>query len=258
MATINSINNLTSSNSFVSNEAVSGTQDSSNTTFTTVAAYIGGTLEIYLNGVLQSRTTDYTETTPSSGTFTMATAPASSDVIRASYQMNVTVTSNADTVDAFHASSTPTANTILPLDASAKLPSDILNPAAWQSWTPTFTNLSGGTLNYAVYQQIHKTVFFQFKYTLTGTNISGRPNFTVPVTMATRSAASQDVLNCNVEYNGSIAYNGGVSWVDANTLTMYCFKVDATYSSYASVSATAPFTWASGNFILVRGYYEAA
>lgn len=258
MPTNNSINNLTSSNTFVSNEAVTGTQDESNTTFTTAEPYIGGTLEFYLNGVLQARTVHYTETDPSTGEFTVGIAPSASDNLRVSYMMNISFTENADTVDGFNASSTPTANTILPLDSGAKLPSDILNSASWQSWTPTFTNLSGGTLNYAVYQQIHKTVFFQFKYTLGGAGISGRPNFTVPVTMATRSAASQDVLNCNAEYNGPIAYNGGVAWVDANTLTMYCFKVDATYSSYASVSATIPFTWGSGHFILIRGYYEAA
>src|ERR1044072_8033675 len=196
MATINSINNLTSSNTFVSNEAVTGTQDDSNTTFTTAASYIGGTLEFYVNGVLQARTSDYTESDPSTGEFTTATAPSASDILRVSYMTNVSFTENADTVDGFNASSTATANTLLALDSGAKLPADILNPGSWQSWTTTFTNLSGGTLNYAVYQQIHKTVFFQLKYTLGGAGISGRPNFTVPVTMATRTAASQDGLNC--------------------------------------------------------------
>ena len=37
--------------------------------------------------------------------------------------------------------------------------------AAWQSWTPTFTNMSGGTLNYAKYHQIGKTIHFRLKYT---------------------------------------------------------------------------------------------
>src|SRR5262249_19012047 len=44
---------------------------------------------------------------------------------------------------------------------------------AWSSWVPTFTNLTGGNLNYADYLQIGKTVFFKIKYTLTGANISG-------------------------------------------------------------------------------------
>lgn len=248
------------SNSFIFNVAVTGTQDSSNTQFTTPDNYITGTLEVYLNGILQKRVSDYTETTPGSALFDfVGYAPSSSDVITVSYQKSLSaVTGNADTVDGYHAISSATANQLLPLDSGAKLPADILNPAAWQSWTPTFANLSGGTLNYAVYQQIHKTVFFQLKYTMTGANVSGRPNFSVPVTMASRTAATNDTLNCNAEYNGSIAYNGGLAWVDANNLTMYCFKVDATYSSYASVSATVPFTWASGHFILIRGYYEAA
>ena len=125
------------SNSFVTSEAVTGAQNGVNSAYTTVAPYVGGTLELILNGQIQARGVDYTETTPGSGIFTfIGYAPPSTDYIRVNYQKVVATAGNADTVDAFHASSTPTANTILPLDASAKIPQSVL-PAvpAWNSVT---------------------------------------------------------------------------------------------------------------------------
>lgn len=112
---------LNGSNGIVQNGIVSGTQDGTNKIFTT-GAYIGGSLEVYVNGVRQKLTTHYVETTPASGVFTLDDAPLSTDIITTSYQIVSSVTGNADTVDGIHASSTPTPNQLLPLDSNAKLP----------------------------------------------------------------------------------------------------------------------------------------
>ena len=66
------------------NETPSGTINGSNTVFTTAGAYQAGTLRVYLNGV-RAKSADYTETTPASGTFTMATAPTTGDLLRVDY-----------------------------------------------------------------------------------------------------------------------------------------------------------------------------
>lgn len=67
---------------------LSGTVNGSNAIFTVSnGAYVSGTLEVELNGQVQTlgSTGDFTETTPGSGTFTLTTAPPTGSVIIASY-----------------------------------------------------------------------------------------------------------------------------------------------------------------------------
>lgn len=68
---------------------LAGLVNSSNTLYTvSQSVYQTGKLEIYLNGQLQTQGSgeDWTETTPASGTFTFATAPATGDLITVKYQ----------------------------------------------------------------------------------------------------------------------------------------------------------------------------
>ena len=107
----------------VKKETPSGTVNGSNTAFTTANAYIGGTLEVFINGLNQGSLV--TETDPATGAFTMD-APSTGDNVQVSYDRTGTSTANADMVDNIHANATPTANQLLPLNASAKLPNTIL------------------------------------------------------------------------------------------------------------------------------------
>lgn len=79
----------------VTNETPSGLVNSSNTAYTTGSSYIAGTLEVYINGVSQKRGTDFTETTPGDGDFTMTTAPTSGDDIWCNYQHVLSTGGNA-------------------------------------------------------------------------------------------------------------------------------------------------------------------
>jgi hypothetical protein len=67
----------------VPNETPTGAVDSSNTVFTTANVYSSGSLRVYLNGLRQQFTVDYTETT--STTFTFTTAPDTGDVVTVDY-----------------------------------------------------------------------------------------------------------------------------------------------------------------------------
>lgn len=114
-------------NSFVYKEPITG-PNGSLTSFTTARSYVPGTLQVFVNGIAQGPT-HITETTPSSGVFTLDTAPESTDVVTVNYQINIPPNGNSDTLDGYHANSTPTANNIPVLDSSAKLPQTILtNP----------------------------------------------------------------------------------------------------------------------------------
>lgn len=84
-------------------EVPSGSVNSSNTTFTTSKAYIGASLEVFINGISQARTTHFTETTPGSGVFTMGDAPLTGDIITVSYSFTVSTSGNAATVGGYSA-----------------------------------------------------------------------------------------------------------------------------------------------------------
>lgn len=145
--------------------------------------------------------------------------------------------------------------------ADATVTSANLAIQAWQSWTPTLVNLSGGTLNFAKYIQIGKSVFFRFKYTLAGAGVAGSVTFTLPV------AASSDYSNHEIEI-------GQVQYVDAETqlyrgtaIALLSTTVanlrtvavaGANVVNATSLSSTVPFTWGASDTINIQGFYEAA
>lgn len=110
------------SNSRISDETPTGSVNGSNSTFTTAQSYIPGSLQLFINGVKQKRVTHFTETSPGTGQFTISDAPLTGDDIMVNYNFVSSTTGNADTVDGIHANTTPTANTLVPLDSAGKIP----------------------------------------------------------------------------------------------------------------------------------------
>jgi len=143
--------------------------------------------------------------------------------------------------------------------SNAKLKTGSDEPGGvWDDWTPTLTNLSGGTLTYAKYKRVGKTVHFALKYVLAGAGVSGSPEFTPPVSMATRYTNNRDIIDASVQLfdaNGN-RYPGYVAL--GNPGTMVIFGAGAGSSAYIAIGSTNPFTWASGDSISVAGTYEAA
>lgn len=105
--------------SIVWKEIPTGLVNGVNTTYTTAQGYVSNTLQLFINGVANSGMT--TETSPGSGGFTVTPAPLTGDNLSVQYQVRVTATGNADTVDGYHASVTPTANNLLSLDGNARI-----------------------------------------------------------------------------------------------------------------------------------------
>lgn len=96
------INEAAGLNPIISGETPTGLVNGSNTTFTVAeGSYISSTLEVWINGVYQKRVTHFTETTPSTGTFTMGDAPETDDVIQVSYRTTNTGTVAAETVGGY-------------------------------------------------------------------------------------------------------------------------------------------------------------
>ena len=130
--------------------------------------------------------------------------------------------------------------------------------AAWQTYTPTFTNLSGGTLNYFKYIQIGKTVYWRMKYTMAGANVTGQVSFTLPVAHAT-DYDSRHILGIGVASTSA----GGFNKISAGPngsgpLIVWADNASGTYVQYTATSSTVPITWASGSILALSGEYEVA
>jgi hypothetical protein len=127
---------------------------------------------------------------------------------------------------------------------------------AWQSWSPVF---SGGWLNGngtwdAKYVQIGKTVHFRGLFTAGSTSTMGSGMvISRPVTMS-------NIIdnNINVLLIQSTTRIAGFPLVGTTTtMTIGVSLANTTYVQFGAVSATAPFTWATGNQVYISGTYEA-
>jgi len=131
---------------------------------------------------------------------------------------------------------------------------------AWVSWVPTFTNLTGGTLNYAKYTRVGKTITFRIKYTLAGAGVSGGITFTTPVAMNADYTAAADAIDGIVGFadTGSSFSPGVMRWASSTTIQVYAQGAGSTYVGTTSTSSTVPFTWGNTDTISIAGTFEAA
>lgn len=143
---------------------------------------------------------------------------------------------------------------------NAKLSTTAGEPGgAWKSWTPTWVNLSGGTLNYAKYTLIGKTVHFRIKYTLAGAGVAGAVTFTTPTAMhADYTASPSEVFGVvSLADTGTAQYMGWLLFSSSGVLQIR-YESTATNGQALPLSSTAPHTWGSTDIIQASGTYEAA
>lgn len=128
----------------------------------------------------------------------------------------------------------------------------------WTAYTPTWTAvttnpvLNNGTLT-GKYREIGKTIDYRIELTIGSTTTLGSGNyrFTFPVTA--RAATGFAPLGRALCFDTSLtarAYRN----VGYNTTTTLLLSDD----SGTQVSNTVPFTWATGDVLVIQGQYEAA
>ncbi len=130
--------------SIVWKETPTGAVNGTNKNFTTSSPYISGSLQVFVNGLAQSGFT--TETAPGSGNFSLDVAPKTGDDIKVQYQIRTVATGNADTVDGFHASATPTPNNIPVLDGNGKIPASNVDFATLRKVLYTGPSATSGSV----------------------------------------------------------------------------------------------------------------
>ena len=134
---------------------------------------------------------------------------------------------------------------------------------AWQSWTPTLTNITlgaGGTITGA-YTQIGKYVAARLSIVLgTAGALTGTALFTLPVTSVSYpgTATAQPLGWAEMLDVGVKQYAGLVVWASTTTAGVAVQDSSGTYLSTAGTSATVPFTFGVGDEINCQFFYEAA
>lgn len=135
---------------------------------------------------------------------------------------------------------------------------------AYQSWTPTWTNLTvGNGTVVAHYIQTGKTITFWLTFTLGSTSAVGsNPIFSLPVSAsASYPAPAFSALQIGeglLLRNGVNDYQAWCSLASLTTSAIATFNVSSTYPFTAAVNATTPGTWAATDIFALKGTYEAA
>jgi hypothetical protein len=147
-------------------------------------------------------------------------------------------------------------NTLLVADSTAA--TGLKWEGAWTTFTPTLTNITiGNGAITARYQQVGKTVNFQIGLSLgTTSSITGFLQMTLPI-IALNAGAYSTLI-----YDDSAAtwYEGYFRNNAAGNADMYLYVIltNGTYAAYNLSGNTVPFTWATGDYLIIRGSYEAA
>lgn len=130
---------------------------------------------------------------------------------------------------------------------------------AWQTWTPTWTNLTTGNgTTVAKYVQTGKTVMAFLRFTLGTTSAVGTsPTFTLPVSTSA-SYVSNDILGQGAAYTGG-QWLSEVRWISTTTAAPFVWLASGTYvGTITTWTSAVPASWATGESFNLNMVYEAA
>lgn len=129
---------------------------------------------------------------------------------------------------------------------------------AWQTWTPSWTNLTvGNGIQQATYIQTGKTVNVCVTLDFgTTTTVSGSVSLTLPVTAnATMFPAGDANFIGNAYLSGSL---GIIRMTSTTAVTLLVAGASGTYASQVAISSTIPVTWGSSDALSFNFTYQAA
>jgi hypothetical protein len=123
----------------------------------------------------------------------------------------------------------------------------------WTSYAPTVGNMTVGNATVtAGYLEAGKKVEFWIKLVFGSTSVmTASPTFTLPVNAPVRTVVARVLMFDTSAASGS-AYKFG-SGTNSTTSSLL-IRDDAS----ASISSTSPFTWATGDEIIISATYEAS
>lgn len=130
---------------------------------------------------------------------------------------------------------------------------------AWTSYTPSWTNITigNGTVS-AKYGRVNKIIIVRATFTLGSTSaVTNYGIISLPITAAVDKSYGGGVNYFDTSANYTVP--GYFDQSSSTTgVTFGSLKADQTFVYGAGLSATAPFTWATGDAMFFNFWYEAA
>jgi hypothetical protein len=248
--------------------SVSGTDDNAVT-----LSYTVGLEQVFINGVLQVRGSDYTATTGTSVTGLTALIAGDIVTVVCYAPFNIANTIAPTLVDAkgdllVGTGADAVGRLAVGVDTAYLRPDSTASTGlkwdndAWASWTPVISgtgwSVGNGTLT-ATYKQIGKTVFFRIRFVLGSTTGKGAGGlgWSLPVN-TTSNQIYASFANANYLDSGNEVVMGYVHSEGTNNINLYAINASGTYAKQTSITSTVPFTWATNDEIFINGTYEAA
>ncbi len=132
---------------------------------------------------------------------------------------------------------------------------------SWSNWTPSNANFTpgNGTLNYAKFIQVGKTIIARYSFTAgTTTSFGSSPTISLPVASVAYSAGIASFGQFTfADASGGSFYTGVMGYASTTTVGYYVQEV-ATYTRLAGVTAAIPTGVGTGDIFTFYLIYEAA
>ena len=127
----------------------------------------------------------------------------------------------------------------------------------YAAYTPTFTNLTVGNGTVAFrFGRVQNFIHVHGKITFGSTSsVAGNVTFTLPVTAANQSDG-QVLGEARLDDAGITTVFGLVIKATNTTGAIQAYNATTTYLTNTAFTATVPFTWSTGDVILVNFIYE--
>jgi hypothetical protein len=128
----------------------------------------------------------------------------------------------------------------------------------WKAYTPSMTNVSGGSIT-GQYRLENGLVVVRIRHVLASAGVTGQPTYSLPVNANSTSLNHLIGSVLLVDSSAGNEYGGVVRKAASvvNAVAPYVWGVGGTYLLFANVSASAPFTWASGDVIDMQFQYRS-
>jgi hypothetical protein len=201
--------------------------------------YTPGYEQVYINGVLQVRNQDYTATTGT--TVTGLIALVANDV-----------------VEVFSVVARSAADVYTQTQSDARFASQTNFPAGvWTSYTPIVSGTGwsiGNGSRTGKYVQFGKTVHFTANIAFGSTSTYGGGVLFISVPVS-GNGGTDNMRWVSYDISTTTQYFNQARFETGSTCTAVLLNTNGSVSGY--FTNTSPFTWASGDSIIVTGTYEA-
>lgn len=134
---------------------------------------------------------------------------------------------------------------------------DFVPMNAWESWTPTLTNLTlGNGTMVAAFTRSGRLIHYRFSFVLGSTSAVGTsPRFSLPVAAAVAYGTQHILGDLALLDSGTAGFRGHVKRSSGTEDGVMQF-LDGN-GNVANITATAPFTWTTLDQLVATGFYEA-